>query len=440
MTAPKKDSNKRRVIIDLSSPKGASVNDGVAKNFFQGRPFTYTLPSASDLAAHLIRNPVPSYLWKADLERAYRQLRSDPLDYPLMGISHKGSIYLDVCPSFGCRGSSAAQQRVSRAVCFLMQQQGHTVLAYVDDFCGVAPTLQEAVSAFSAFEGLCSKLGLKLAPEKSSFPSTLMEWLGFIFDSQNMTITIPQSKLAEIVDLARTWTYRKRATRHDLQVLAGKLMYVSHCVIPARKFMSRVLAALRSAPSTGYVGVDCELRRDVTWFVDYATSCNGKVLLQQALPSFRIECDACLEGGGGFSDSHYYSVIFSQGEKEGRHISQLEAINIVVALKTLLPPDLSSHHVVVVTDNIASAHVLNSGRTRDYVMAACARELWLIAALRNLIISVEHAPGETLVLADALSRRSMSPHHEATAQRLTRAKNLSPLRPISPRYVLTTLL
>lgn len=36
MTRPKKDSLKRRVIIDLSFPEGEGANDGIAKNVYEG--------------------------------------------------------------------------------------------------------------------------------------------------------------------------------------------------------------------------------------------------------------------------------------------------------------------------------------------------------------------------------------------------------------------
>ena len=365
-----------------------SVNDGVAKNFFQGRPLSYTLPSAHDLALKISELGPGAFMWKADLERAYRQLRSDPLDYPLMGISHSGNTVIDICPSFGARGSSAAQQCFSRVVAYLMEKAGHHTLAYVDDFCGAAHTLEEAVAAFSEFEAVCGRLGLKLAPDKCAFPSCYMEWLGFAFDSKDLSVTIPQAKLLEVVELARTWTFKKRASRQDLQVLAGKLMFISQCVLPARMFMFRILASSRSAPPTGSVKVNCELRRDVTWFVDFAASCNGRLLFPPALPPFHIECDACMEGAGGFSESQYYSFRFPQGELESRHISQLEATNIVVAVKTLVPASMVHHKIVVTTDNTASVFALTMGRTKDYVLAACARELWLIAANQMLDIEI----------------------------------------------------
>ena len=217
-------------------------------------------------------------------------------------------------------------------------------------------------------------------------------------------------------------------------------MHISHCVLPARKFMSRILTALRAAPEAGTVQVNCELRRDFLWFVDYASASNGRLLLEPDLPTMRIECDACLQGAGGFSDSQYYSLLFSQGKKEGRHISQLEAINIVVALKTLIPKDMTSHRILLTTDNTPSVYALNSGRTRDYILAACSRELWLIAALQHLSIIIEHAPGATLILADALSRRHMSQTHEDTGQRLTRLYYIVYTPPVHLKNVVTSWL
>ena len=134
------------------------MNDGVAPNFFQGCERSYKLPTAHDLAQLIIESYPDSLLWKTGLERAYWQLRSDPLDYPLMGISHRGAYSVDVCSSFWCWGSGAAQQRVSTTVCHLMAGRAHPILAYVEDFCGIHNSYLDAVEAFADFEALCSTL------------------------------------------------------------------------------------------------------------------------------------------------------------------------------------------------------------------------------------------------------------------------------------------
>ena len=416
MTRPKKDTDSRRIIIDLSYPIGRSVNDGVPKGVFQGRNFTFQLPTVRDLAARVISNGQGSYLWKADLERAYRQLRNDPLDYPLMGIAHRGRYYVDICPSFGARGSSSAQQRVSQAVCHIMRMEGHDVMAYVDDFCGAHRSFHDALRAFSMFEGLCEELGLRLAPDKSVFPTTKLEWLGIDVDTVQMRLTIPDSKLREIQALTADWNHKLRASKRELQSLAGKLNHVAQCITPAKKFMARILTTLRACPPHGTIATDAGLRADVRWFNQFAAASNGVCLLQEPSRIWKIQCDACLQGAGGFSDHNYYSLAFSPEIREEYHISQLEAANIVVALKSLLPSGARNIQVEITTDNTAAMYALNTGRTRDPILAACSRELWLVAATNQIRIVVNHAPGRTLVLADALSRRHHSPEHDTIAK------------------------
>lgn len=45
MSRPKGDSDKRRIIVDLSYPTGANVNDYVLKNVLFGSPRAHTLPT-----------------------------------------------------------------------------------------------------------------------------------------------------------------------------------------------------------------------------------------------------------------------------------------------------------------------------------------------------------------------------------------------------------
>ena len=49
MTRHKPNSDRRRVIIDLSWPLGASVNAGIDKNTYLGSDFELTFPSVDDI-------------------------------------------------------------------------------------------------------------------------------------------------------------------------------------------------------------------------------------------------------------------------------------------------------------------------------------------------------------------------------------------------------
>ena len=84
-------------------------------------------------------------------------------------------------------------------------------------------------------------------------------------------------------------------------------------------------------------------------------------------------------------------------------IEELEAVNLLVAVRHLVPTNSVGIVVLVSTDNAASAAALSSGHSVDPTLGACARELWLIGALGSFAIENWHKPGAQLQFADALS-------------------------------------
>ena len=68
-----------------------------------------------------------------------------------------------------------------------------------------------------------------------------MVWLGFRFDSVEMTITLPPEKLVEIMELVHTWLHKVMATIQELRSSLGKLLYVAQCCPLALPFANRML-------------------------------------------------------------------------------------------------------------------------------------------------------------------------------------------------------
>ena len=84
-SVPKKDSNERRIILDLSYHSGSSVNEFVSKDFYLGKKVTLTYPGVDDLVAILKTKGKGCLLFKRDLKRAYRQIGIDISDSSLVG-------------------------------------------------------------------------------------------------------------------------------------------------------------------------------------------------------------------------------------------------------------------------------------------------------------------------------------------------------------------
>lgn len=437
MTRPKRDSEQRRVILDLSFPRGGAVNDGIAVSDHFGQDISYSLPTILDFAQRLTAQGTNAYMWKVDLSRAYRQLRADPLDAPLLGMRVGKDIYIDLCPPFGCRSSAAICQKMANALVYIMNKKVFDLLAYLDDFGACFSSKKEAQDSFNAFHDWATKLGLILAKGKSVPPTHELDWLGYTVNSAAMSIAIPKRKLQEVLQDCKAWLNKSRADKKMIQAIAGSLVYISNCVRHGRKFTARILGTLRAMEDKRWTTLTKEFKADLRWFAAYAEKANGLYLMDPPRPQFNIECDASLLGAGGNSATHYYQWVFSQDHvKNFSAIHHLEALNVLVAIKTLIPPQPHSPlEVVVWTDNSASAWALQTGRTKDPVLAACAREIWLVAAINNHNIEIKHKPGSDIPLLDALSRSATNPAKAKLAADIIANRALIRLHTVLNDYV-----
>lgn len=441
MTRPKKNSEKRRIIIDLSYPEGLGVNAGINISCIYGRNTTYTLPNISDFSALVQKLGPGAWAWKADLSRAYRQLRVDPLDTPLLGLAFREKVYVDLCPSFGCRSSSASCQRVASAVVYLMRKQGWHVLAFLDDFAGIEVSESQAQQAYGHFLQLTSELGLQLAVEKCAPPTQVIQWLGYDINIPRMILSIPQEKMHQILQECKRWANRAKASKTMIQSLVGRLIHIANCIPHARKFVTRILSTLRymSAADQSWTSISTEFKTDVAWFLNYAHNSNGLTLISPPLDPIPIECDSSLLGAGGNSNDKCYFWEYSASHRDKyAHIHHLEAINLIVAYRTLCPLPSAGKKIVITTDNQGSAYALATGRTKDSVLAACARELWLEAAKADHYIEIKHQLGDNIPLADALSRAHSDHRKAKLAADLILKRNLTIVNPVLSGYVFFT--
>lgn len=139
-----------------------------------------------------------------------------------------------------------------------------------------------------------------------------------------------------------------------------------------RKFLTRILALLRSDSNSKWLTINHEFLKDVRWFHLHAKASIGVNLYFTQLPHLVIECDSSLTGAGGNSSCLCYTWRYTdQHRAKYQAIHQMEAINILVAYRTL-----AQHHhseptsVLILTDNISSSAALMTGRTKDPILGA----------------------------------------------------------------------
>lgn len=414
-SVPKSDT-ERRPISDLSYPEGQSVNAGIPRDTYLGIVAALSFPTVDTIADLVVKHGPGCHIWKRDLARCYRQFPVDPRDICLLGSTWGGLIFIDRVAVMGLRTGALICQRTTSGVTHILKKHGYDNVNYQDDFIGVQSPPQ-AAEAFSFSKQLLAILGLEEKEPKAVSPDVLVEALGVLFNTLNMTMSVTPSRLEEISRLLDSWLNKQKASKKQLESLIGKLMFVAKCVPPGRVFVGRLLDCLRSISGRNPTfNVDKEILKDVTWWRYFMSSYNGVSLMLQPgwkKPDSVIATDACLSGGGGINlhlKQYFHFQFPPKFLCKPYHINTLELIVLVVALK-LWGTSLTGHRVLMRCDNESTVSMINSGRGRDTIMLSWLRELVHISALDRFVLKCTHIAGQDNRLPDLLSRWHLGPKY-----------------------------
>ena len=128
---PKKNrANKWQLILDLSTPEGRSVNNGIQKELT-----SLTYVSVDDVVSEIVKRGRGTLIAKMDVKWAYRNIPVHPQDRHLLGMHWKGEIFVDMVLPFVLRSAPLLFTAVADALQWVMENKGVTWLDhYIDDF------------------------------------------------------------------------------------------------------------------------------------------------------------------------------------------------------------------------------------------------------------------------------------------------------------------
>jgi hypothetical protein len=138
--------------------------------------------------------------------------------------------------------------------------------------------------------------------EKATPPSPKMVFIGILFDTDNLTISIDEHRLSEIIDLVTVRLDKCSCSKKELQSLLGKLNYVSQCVRPGWLFVSRLLNWFREISDVDTVSIPEDFMLGLLWWETFLPMYNGISMMlsdEWASADRLLSVDACLTGCGG---------------------------------------------------------------------------------------------------------------------------------------------
>ncbi len=397
---------KWRLIVDLSSPSNASVNDGIDKDMCSVSYIT-----VDEIVDEILSLGQGTLMAKVDIKQAYRMVPVHPDDRHLLAVQWEGQTYIDKVLPFGLRSAPLIFTAVADALQWIMAKRGvYPVFHYLDDFITLGQSSSPQCQC--NLEGIiqvCRDTGTPLEEDKCQGPAQAITFLGIELDTLSMEIRLPQEKLDRLRKLLAEWGGRKAGKKRDLLSLIGYLQHASKAVRQGRSFLRRLITLSTVVKNLdSFVRLNVSARSDILWWSLFAAQWNGTSMLvrfDKANPQVSVTADASGTWGCGAYEGSRWLQYEWPHHMEASHISIREMIPIVMSA-ALWGHSWLGKSVRFWSDNSSVVALINAGSSRENSLMHLMRCLSFITAKYNFVVSAAHIKGSQNDLADALSRNN----------------------------------
>jgi len=429
-----KPNGSARVILNLSAPKGQSVNEGIDLEEFPA-----TMASTKKWLGVLERAGRGAVMSKLDWSDAYKHIRVRPEDVELQYFEWLGMYFAELCLVFGAVSSVGIYDRAAKLVLDIVLRVAGTprdmVCQYLDDVCAAAPAKSENLAKFeTAYRRVAAEVGVRLAPsddpDKAFSAATCGVVLGVEYDTVSWCWRIPETKKARLlVQIARV-SSGEGVLRGEIWSLTGRILHYAPLIPCGRFNLEYILAAnaMEGGPKD-VVKIPVELQRQLKFWRLLVLATDGLCRIPKVLgimPAWTIEVFTDAAGGstestgrgsGGVSGDWWYYVPWprkintgvkaADGKKLSRKLSALELVGPLIAVAAGADR-CASQPVRVWVDNAGSVAIWKKGYSmRCQLCNTLVKATATVAAAigcRLSVVKIRRCSAAGASMADALSK------------------------------------
>ena len=407
----KKDGKKYRMILNLKP-----LNEFIEYQHFKMDSF--------ETAKHMI---LPGcYMASVDLSDAYFSVAIHKSHRKFMKFLYNGTLYEFIGMPQGLACAPRIFTKLLKPFYAEMGSKGHVCMGYIDDSLIIGCTYQNCLDSVTIMSHKLEELGFVLNKEKSIMkPVQSIEFLGYIFDSVQMNIALPASKVARITQLCQNLLKSDKCTIQTLSEVVGTMNAYCNAVEYGR-IHCRNLEILKneglkqnSGSFEASVTLSDACRSDCQWWIDNAHK--YKRSIDHGNPSIILYTDASTGGDnsvGGWGAKRGALTTGGQWSYEESHnnINVLEMFACYFGLKSLCKHDRRCHIQIMCDNTCAISYVNNMGGTKSLECNAIAQKIWKWAIETENWISVTYVPS-----ADNEADESSRSFHDTTEWKLNEA-------------------
>lgn len=349
------------------------------------------------------------YLAKLDIKDAYYSIPIHKESQKLLKFEHEGKVYVFLVLPFGYTEGPRKFTKIMKPPLSKLRKEQVTIADYIDDLITMNVSKQQCCNNVHKTVVLLDSLGFTVHPDKSEFePKQVLEFLGFVIDTVNMTVALTPKKKAAIIDLCKEVTQKEKITIRTLARLIGKftssLIGVPHGRLYYRSTERLKIESLRR--SAGNFDVQITLTPtamgDISWWKNNLWGSIAPIV--RGNPQVIISTDASTRGWGASMTPTHTGGEFSSVEQE-HHINVLELMAAFFGLQALCNHTANATILLKMDNTSAVACVNKMGSVKSIPMDKITHSIWEWAISKNNWIVATHLPGILNVEADRESRQ-----------------------------------
>lgn len=345
-----------------------------------------------------------------DLEDAYFLIPIHEKHRRYLRFQWRKTTYQFTALPFGLSTAPYIFTKILRPVVTHLREKGYQSIVYLDDFLLLGSSIDECKANVNATIGLLESLGFVINLSKSQLkPSPRRKFLGFIFDSNEQSISIPPLRREKLLNLTASMARKPTCSIREFASLIGSLVSVcpatQYGLLYTKRFESEKFLALAGSSDdySATMELSPHLQEDFSWWINIFSNPGQVNRIRSGEFSREIFSDASLNGWGascGESRTHGW---WPESDKS----CYINALELKAAFNALqcFASDLRDCDILLRVDNTtALAYINKFGSVQFPHLSDISRQIWRWCEDRNIFIFASYISSLQNSIADAESR------------------------------------
>jgi len=449
-----KQPGKVRPVLDVSRPENNSFNSNIDENMLE----RVKMSSAKKFGGVLFLAGKDAIMSKSDLVAAYKQVPCEITDLRLQGFRWLGKYFTETRQVFGARTSVANFDVLGDTLKVITIAKTGIPKSYIvrqlDDLAVVAPEKSGWCEKFTKeYKELCTTVGVELAEncdmkEKAFENSKRGKVLGVLFDSTDLTWSLPKEKVEKCLRAIKLAVERSSISILEFQKLMGRINDVGQMCPTMRVFrfgLNGMLQNISENPSE-IIQVSNSAKEELLVWAGFLSSEFKWLPIPSPKTPPPIRCTSIFSDAAGLAvgdpvinepgcgsivlceegtiilarqitwpHNFISTEVDNKGVRFGDKSTTLELIGLLIPLISD-PLLFVNKKVIFKVDNLAAIFGLENGSVKNDANASVfVRAIVLICGFLNCEIFMEHLPRKAdweSKIVDNLSRKSSTTRFE----------------------------